>query len=327
VRGAPLLVLPVVLLTAGCGSKQDALAPHSKAARGITSLWWNMLIGAALAFGIVVLILAASWARRNRPGFPGVRDGDRAALGVVLVFGLAIPVVVLSALFLFSNIFLLRDTTLPTAGAPYGEQPKLTIRVIGHQFWWEVRYPGTNAVTANEIHIPARTPVQVLVYTRDVIHSFWVPQLNRKIDMIPDQTNRVLLYADRPGRYRGQCAEFCGLQHAHMGFYVFADPPARFRAWLAREARPAARADAVFTDLCASCHTIRGTPATSNVGPDLTHLASRSSLGGLTLPNTRERLAEWLRDPQRAKPGNQMPALGLTSTEIAQLVTYLETLR
>jgi cytochrome c oxidase subunit 2 len=331
VRRAPLSAVPLVLLavlvTAGCGSQQDVLTPHSKAARSIASLWWNMLIGAALAFGIVVLILAGAWVRRNRPGFPGVRDGDRAALGVVLTFGLAIPIVVLSALFLVSNIFLIRDTSLPTAAAAPGDRPKLTIRVIGHQFWWEVRYPGTPAVTANEIHIPTRTPVQVLVYTDDVIHSFWVPELNRKIDMIPDQTNSVLLYADKVGRYRGQCAEFCGLQHAHMGFYVFADPPAQFRAWLAREARPATQAAPVFQEHCSSCHAIRGTPATSNVGPDLTHLASRTSLAGLTIPNTRERLREWIRDPQQFKPGNQMPELRLTNTEIAQLVAYLEKLR
>ena len=228
----------LVCLLAGCGSQQDALDPHSKAARGITSLWWNMLIGSALAFGIVVLILAGAWVRRNRPGVPGVRDGDRAALIVVLVLGFAVPVVVMSALFLFSDIFLIRDTTVPTASAAASEQPKLTIRVIGHQFWWEVRYPGTNAVTANEIHIPVRTPVQVLVYTKDVIHSFWVPELNRKIDMIPDQTNRVMLYADQGGRYRGQCAEFCGLQHAHMGFYVFAESQASFSDWLARQSKP-----------------------------------------------------------------------------------------
>ncbi|MCW2977327.1 MAG: c-type cytochrome [Actinomycetia bacterium] len=320
-------MLLAVLVTAGCGSPQNTLSPHSKAARSIASLWWNMLIGSALAFGIVVLILAGAWVRRNRPGFPGVRDGDRAALGVVLTFGLAIPIVVLSTLFLVSNIFLIRDTSLPTASAAPGDRPKLTIRVIGHQFWWEVRYPGTPAVTANEIHIPARTPVQVLVYTDDVIHSFWVPELNRKIDMIPDQTNSVLLYADKVGRYRGQCAEFCGLQHAHMGFYVFADPPARFRAWLARESQPATQATQVFQVRCSSCHAIRGTPATSNVGPDLTHLASRTSLAGLTIPNTPERLREWIRDPQQFKPGNQMPALGLTSAEIAQLVAYLEKLR
>jgi cytochrome c oxidase subunit 2 len=200
--------------------------------------------------------------------------------------------------------------------------------VIGHQFWWEVRYPGTNAITANEIHIPARTPVQVLVYTDDVIHSFWVPELNRKIDMVPEQTNRVELYADRPGRYRGQCAEFCGLQHAHMGFYVFADPPVRFRAWLARQAKPAATPDnALFDEKCGACHAIRGTSAQSRVGPDLTHLASRTSLAALALPNTRAHLAQWLRDPQRVKPGSQMPSLQLTNGQIATLVGYLETLR
>jgi cytochrome c oxidase subunit II len=326
-RWAPGAVV-IALVVAGCGSKQDALAPHSKAARGITSLWWNMLIGSALGFGIVVLILAGAWVRRNRPGVPGVKDGDRAALGVVLVFGLAVPIVVLSSLFLFSNIFLIRDTTLPTASAAASEQPKLTIRVIGHQFWWEVSYPGTNAVTANEIHIPVRTPVQVLVHTDDVIHSFWVPELNRKIDMVPDQTNRVLLYADKPGRYRGQCAEFCGLQHAHMGFYVFADPQVSFRDWLARQSRSAPRSDnALFDDKCAACHTIRGTSAKSDVGPDLTHLASRTSLAALALPNTRERLTQWIRDPQGVKPGSQMPALKLTDAEIAKLVSYLETLR
>jgi cytochrome c oxidase subunit 2 len=319
-----------MLLLAGCGSQQNSLAPHSKAARTIASLWWNMLIGAALGFGIIVLILAGSWVRRNRPGIPGVRDGDRAALGVVLVFGLAIPIVVLSTLFLISNIFLIRNTTLPSAAAATADKPRLTIRVIGHQFWWEVRYPGTNAVTANEIHIPVRTPVQALVYTDDVIHSFWVPELNRKIDMIPDQTNRVLLYADKPGRYRGQCAEFCGLQHAHMGFYVFADPPARFRAWLARQAKPAkakAKASALFDDKCGACHAIRGTSAQSDVGPDLTHVGSRTSIAALTLPNTRARLTEWIRDPQSVKPGTQMPAVPLTNAQIASLVRYLETLR
>jgi cytochrome c oxidase subunit 2 len=317
----------VALVVAGCGSQQNALSPHSHAARSIDSLWWNMLIGSALGFGVVTLILGAAWVRRNRPGFPGVRDGDRASLIVVLTLGLAVPVVVLSTLFLFSDIFLIRDTTVPSASASPAEQPKLTIRVIGHQFWWEVRYPGTRAVTANEIHIPVRTPVQVLVYTDDVIHSFWVPELNRKIDMIPDQTNRVMLYADKVGRYRGQCAEFCGLQHAHMGFYVFADPPAQYRAWLARESKPAATASPLFQGECAACHAIRGTQATSHVGPDLTHLGTRTSLAALTIPNTPAHLAQWLRDPQSIKPGSQMPALGLTNAEIAQLVSYLERLK
>jgi cytochrome c oxidase subunit 2 len=236
-----------------------------------------------------------------------------------------VPIVVLSTLFVFGNIFLIRKTTMPTAAAAAADRPRLTVRVIGHQFWWEVRYPGTNAVTANEIHIPVRTPVRMLVYTDDVIHSFWVPQLNRKIDMIPEQTNEVLFYADKPGRYRGQCAEFCGLQHAHMGMYVFADRPAAFRKWLAHESQPAPVAGAgLFVDKCGSCHTIRGTPATSRVGPDLTHVGSRTSLAAVTIPNTPARMAEWLRDPQRVKPGNQMPQVRLTDAEIRQLVAYLE---
>jgi len=284
-----------------------------------------MLVGSAVALAIVALILLAAWIRRNRPGVPGVRDGDRAAVGVVIGLGLVVPIALLSALFLFGNVFLIRKTTMPTAAAAPGDRPSLTVRVIGHQFWWEVRYPRSPAVTANEIHIPVRTPVRVLVSTDDVIHSFWVPQLNRKIDMIPEQTNEVLLYADRPGRYRGQCAEFCGLQHAHMGMYVFADPPAVFRAWLARESAPApAAGSGLFVDKCGSCHTIRGTGATSRVGPDLTHVGSRTSLAAVAIPNTPARLREWLRDPQRVKPGNQMPRVELTDAQIRRLVTYLE---
>jgi cytochrome c oxidase subunit 2 len=319
----------VVLLAicAGCGSKQNALDPHSEPARGITALWWNMLAGASLGLAIVAGILLLAYVRRNRPGVPGARDGDRVAWGVVLGLGLVVPILVLSSLFLFSNIFLLRETSMPTAAAAPSEQPKLTVRVIGHQFWWEIRYPATGAVTANELHIPARTPVEVLVYTRDVIHSFWVPQLNHKIDAIPEQVNQLLIYADRPGRYRGQCAEYCGLQHAHMGLYVFADPPVRFRSWLARESKPAPRDNAFFDDKCGSCHAIRGTAATGNAGPDLTHVASRTSLAALTIPNSRERLRQWIRHPQQVKPGNPMPTVQLTDAQVGRLVAYLESLR
>jgi cytochrome c oxidase subunit II len=324
-RAALVTLTAAAFVLAGCGSKQDALAPESGSARGITSLWWTMLAGSAVALAIVALILLAAWIRRNRPGVPGVRDGDRAAVGVVIGLGLVVPIALLAVLFLFGNVFLIRKTTMPTAAAALADRPSLTVRVIGHQFWWEVRYPGSPAVTANEIHIPVRTPVRVLVSTDDVIHSFWVPQLNRKIDMIPEQTNEVLLYADRPGRYRGQCAEFCGLQHAHMGMYVFADPPAVFRAWLARESAPApAAGSGLFVDKCGSCHTIRGTEATSRVGPDLTHVGSRTSLAAVAIPNTPARLREWLRDPQRVKPGNQMPRVELTDAQIRRLVTYLE---
>jgi cytochrome c oxidase subunit 2 len=226
---------------------------------------------------------------------------------------------------------IVRDTDAPQAATT-----RLTVEVIGRQWFWDVRYPGTAAVTANEIHIPARTRVDLVAETADVIHSFWVPELNRKIDMVPGKRNRILLYADHPGRFRGQCAEFCGLQHANMSLYVFADPPARFRAWLARlqQRAPAAvgadarRGQQVFmTHACADCHTIGGTSARGTVGPDLTHLASRTTLAALTLPNRPDQLANWIRDPQHYKPGNKMPGLGLSPTEVRSVVAYLETLR
>jgi cytochrome c oxidase subunit 2 len=174
-----------------------------------------------------------------------------------------------------------------------------------------------------------RTHVEVLLHTDDVIHSFWVPQLNRKQDMLPEQTTRLELYADRPGRYRGQCAEFCGLQHAKMALYVFAEPQSAFRSWLARQARPAARAPAstLFVSKCGSCHAIRGTAAKSRVGPDLTHVGSRASLAALAIPNSTARMREWIRDPQRVKPGNQMPSVPLTNAQLSQLTAYLEALK
>jgi cytochrome c oxidase subunit 2 len=199
-----------------------------------------------------------------------------------------------------------------------------------------VRYPGTTAITANEIHIPARTRVQVVGTTADVIHSFWVPQLNRKIDLIPGERHRVLLYADRPGRYRGQCAEFCGLQHANMALYVFADPPARFQAWLAdlqRRAAPATgalprRGQQVFlASGCGSCHAIAGTQAQGRVGPDLTHLASRTTLAALTIPNHPDQLARWIHNPQGVKPGNRMPGLDLSHADFNAVLDYVEALK
>jgi cytochrome c oxidase subunit 2 len=199
-----------------------------------------------------------------------------------------------------------------------------------------VRYPGTKAVTANEIHIPVNTRVRIVGRTTDVIHSFWVPELNRKIDLIPGQTNQTLLYADQPEVYRGQCAEFCGLQHAHMAFEVIAQPRPAFDAWLRRESAPARqptsaseqRGESVFAaNQCASCHTIRGTSADGTVGPDLTHVGSRQTLASDTIPNTRAELESWIADPQAIKPGNVMPQLPLPKQDLEDVVTYLRSLR
>jgi cytochrome c oxidase subunit 2 len=241
------------------------------------------------------------------------------------------PVALIAALFVIGDIFVIKTTEAPAKDAT-----RLTIKVIGHQWWWEVRYPGTTAVTANEIHIPVRTPVRVDVTSADVIHSFWVPRLNRTIDAFPDTDHTIELYADAVGRYRGQCDEFCGLQHAHMAFYVFADPPATFRRWLANMARPARQPGGAlaqhgrqtFTNgTCANCHAIRGTSASGDVGPDLTHVATRTTLASLAIPNTSRDLGRWIEDSQSIKPGNQMPDLRLPASELRALVAYLEGLR
>jgi cytochrome c oxidase subunit 2 len=314
-------LLPLVLVAAGCGSTQNSLKPDSPPAHGIATLWWIMLVGSGVGLAVIVGILVASWFKRNAPG------RDRPGTIVVLVLGIATPILVLAALFLYSDIFLIKGTSPPSASAATAAGD-MTVRVIGHQFWWEVRYPGTTAITANEIHIPVRTNVIVAVHSDDVIHSFWVPQLNRKIDLEPDQVNRVELYADEPGRYRGQCSEYCGLQHAHMGFYVFAQPRAAFDRWLRQQAKPAvAKPPALFMQECSSCHAIRGSDATAHVGPDLTHVGSRTSLAALTIPNSLDRMRDWLAHTQQVKPGATMPQLRLSSQQVDTLAAYLERLK
>ena len=330
----PALV-PAGLLLTGCGRTQDALAPESHASKDIASLFWWMMGGAWIGLGLVVVLLLWSWKRRGRRGFgsdaAGPKPGERTAWVVVVGGGIVVPIVLLATLFVISDVFVIRTTEAPAATAT-----KLTVRVIGHQWWWEVRYPGTTAVTANEIHIPVRTPVRVVVTTADVIHSFWVPQLNRTIDTIPGKTNSIEFYADAVGRYRGQCDEFCGLQHAHMAFYVYADPPDVFQRWLAAQARTAVaptegaakQGEQVFMNgPCSTCHTIRGTTAHGYVGPDLTHLASRSTLGALAIPNRKDYLAGWITDSQSVKPGNQMPDVNVRGRRLQALVAYLEGLK
>jgi cytochrome c oxidase subunit II len=317
-------------VVAGCGGEQSTLNTRSKQASDISTLWWWMLAVAGAVFLGAVVMLAIGYLRRS-PGLPFLGEREQVATGLVVVFGMAIPIVILVALFIVANLTVINATSAPKAGST-----AMTIKVIGHQWFWEVRYPGTPAVTANEIHIPTHTRVNVQVATEDVIHSFWVPQLNRKIDLVPGRLNHILLATDRPGVYRGQCAEFCGLQHAHMGLAVFAQRPERFRAWLANEARPrrvpanaAARSgeQAFTSNQCASCHTIRGTRAVGAVGPDLTHVGSRATIAAETLVNDPDNLARWVRDPQSIKPGVKMPGLRLTPAELGAIVPYLEGLK
>jgi cytochrome c oxidase subunit 2 len=310
-----------VLLTAG----QNVLHPHSRAQHEIDLLWWVMFVGSCLGFALVAFLLLLGWLRRNRPLLP-FGMGERGATGLVIGLGIATPIVLLSALFFWSDVFVIRSTA-----APNPRSTRMSVRIIGHQWWWEIRYGGSSAVTANELHIPTNTRVDVLGSTDDVIHSIWLPELNRKIDTIPGRVNRILLYADRAGTYQGECAEFCGLQHAHMVLYAVAQPPAEFAAWLRRESAPAAGGGAgaqLFVSTgCGNCHAIRGTAADGQVGPDLTHVGSRRFLAAGTLPNDRAHLEDWIRDPQHAKPGNKMPSLHLSSQELTQLTDYLESLK
>jgi len=307
------------------------LDPESEPARRISVLWWAMLALATIVFGGACVMLIVGWFRRREWGLPVLGERPRLFDGSVVVFGIVIPVVVLVALFAWANVAMVQETDSPPANSP-----AMKIEVTGSQWWWQVRYPGTTAVTANEIHIPARTPVTIVTEAEDVIHSFWIPRLNRKVDSLPGHANRLELYAEKPGYYRGSCAEFCGQQHARMGVAVYADPPERFRAWLATMSRPRAapasplarRGEQVFmSKQCASCHTIRGTPARGEVGPDLTHLKTRSTLAALTIPNRRGYLAGWVADPQSVKEGAKMPALDLTGPELQALLEYLESLK
>lgn len=332
-----------IVVLAGCGGEPNALAPRGTGAREIAVLWWVMFGLGVAVFVLVAVVLARSVGhrpgrpgRRRRAGTPGGEEtgeadhiedpAERAGQRWMLLGGVVLPVVVILPISLLTLV--IGDRLWSQGG-----DDALEVELIGHQFWWEVRYPDTGAVTANEIHIPAGEPVRISMTSEDVIHSFWVPSLHGKVDLIPGEETHLVIDADQPGRYEGLCAEFCGIQHTHMKLLVIAHPAEEFEAWLAREsadaappATDAARAGAAaFTELgCASCHAVRGTDAVGAVGPDLTHIASRLTLGANTIPNDRGNLAGWIADPQRIKPGNKMPPTVLDAEDLRALVAYLE---
>lgn len=300
---------------------------HSGPVGTIDTLWWVMFVGSAIVFAVVVALLAVGLLRR-RAIPPEQRRRPGPGTTFVVIAGVVVPTIVLVAL------FVLTVDALPKTSPALGTT-RLAVDVVGREWFWDVSYPSNGARTANEIHIPVGVPVDIRVTSADVIHSLWVPELNRKIDVIPGQTNHVVFDARSRGVFRGQCAEFCGLQHAHMALYVVAEPKAKFDEWLARMAAPApppANADlergqqVLLSSACEYCHRIAGTNATGTIGPDLTHLASRLSLAAATIPNTRGYLAGWILDPQHIKPGNRMPATNLSGPELQSLLDYLESL-
>jgi cytochrome c oxidase subunit II len=321
--GAASLALPPAARAAG---NQNVLHPESRPEHAISTLWWVMLAGCSIGFGVIVLLLFLGWARRNRASLP-FGGGDRAGTTIVVVLGVFVPIVILSTLFVWSDIFVIRSTA-----APPPSSTKLSVQVIGHQWFWEVRYPGTSAVTANEIHIPVKTRVDMLGTTADVIHSFWVPELGPKMDMLPGTTNHLRLFARRAGSYDGQCAEFCGVEHAWMRIRIVVQSQTDFDHWVNGQSLPApaqggAGERLFLANICVNCHTIRGTSAAGTAGPDLTHVGARETIGAGVLPNDVARMRAWLADPQRYKPGALMPSVPLSATDLDALAAYLVSLK
>lgn len=319
-------VLAFSLAVVGCAGPTSILEPQSPAAAQIANLWWIYLALGVLVWLIVTALVILALVR-TRPDMeaPPARflQGDTP----IVIGGVAIPAVILIFLFLVT-INTLR--ALPTA-----QPDALEIRVTGLQWWWRVYYPAAAATTANEIHIPVGQPVRILLDTDDVIHSFWVPRLHGKVDMIPGKTNTLVLQADAAGEYIGECAEFCGTQHAKMQLRLIAQPADEFEEWLARQAEPAPtppegelrEGQQIFLgSACVYCHAIRGTNASGVIGPDLTHLASRRTLAAGTVPNTRGYLAGWITDPHGIKPGNRMPPTFMEAADLQILLAYLESL-
>lgn len=291
----------------------------SSQAQAITNLFnLAMGIGALILLLVTALTLYASFRFRAHPGDgePTQIFGNRK-LEIGWTAAPAILLACLAALTLYTMS--ISDPAVAADATP-------DVVITGHQWWWEVRYPQRDVVTANEIHIPAGKKVLVRLESGDVIHSFWVPQLGRKMDMIPGHPNSLWLQADAPGVYMGACSEYCGTQHAWMRIRVIAQPPAEFEAWLQQQSQPvappagslAAQGQQIYEQkTCSVCHE-------HNIGPDLNHLASRDTLAAGVLQNTSENLAKWLANPQAIKPGSHMPSFNLTDQEVQAMVAYLE---
>jgi cytochrome c oxidase subunit II len=303
------------------------LAPSSPQAGDISHLFWGVLIVCGIVFAVVAGLVAISvWRFRGRPGTGEPRQvfGNRK-----LEFAWTLVPFLIVVWLTYLAFGVMRSSNPPAGRAP-------DLLVIGHQWWWEVRYPNAGVVTANEIHIPVGQKLLVRLESADVIHDFWVPQLAPKSDMIPGHPNHLWLQADRAGTYHGACAEFCGAEHAWMRFLVIAEPAAEFQAWLRQQEQvapppvtdSAAYGLRLFKDMtCLNCHPIRGVSTAANAAPDLTHLASRRTLAAGALKNNATNLARWLRNPETVKPGSRMPNLKLTEAQVNDLVSYLGSLQ
>jgi cytochrome c oxidase subunit 2 len=314
---------------------QSSLDPVGPLAANIARLWWFALAVATVVY--LIVIAATFWAlaraRRRERRAELLDAGTEGRMTTTVTWSIAATVVILL-------VFLGYDLSVGRTLSPVPRLHPLTIEVTGHMWWWEVQYADTAVhdrfTTANEIHVPVGQPVLFLLSSTDVIHSMWVPNLAGKKDLIPGYTQSFWFQADTAGTYRGQCAEFCGHQHAKMALFIIAEPLKQYQTWVATQRDTAgtptdsvaAHGREVFmTGTCAMCHAIEGTTAGSHAGPDLTHLASRRTIAAGTLPNTRGNLAGWIVDPQRIKPGAKMPPNLLRPDDLNALLTYLQSLK
>jgi len=315
---------PSAMSTLGAGSREAARVTH---------LTWFLIILATVIYAAVMAAMVAAIMRR-RGSISDAPDLERKGVRPVIIGGAVIPGAILVILFI-AGLGAMRAYPTPPGVAP------VHFTVIGHQWWWEAVYgdgaSGKSFRTANEIHVPVGRQVEITLLSADVIHSFWVPRLQGKIDVVPGDTNAIRFTVTKPGSYRGQCAEYCGMQHANMAFAIVAEEPAEFERWLVAQHQSAVTPvdsearlgeQLVVRGTCASCHTIGGTPATGRIGPDLTHVASRAMLAAGTLRNNRATMEAWVTNAQSLKPGVLMPSLPqYTGRELLAMTTYLESLR
>ena len=329
---------------------QSALDPAGPAAERIAGLWDFALGTSSVVYVVVVAALLFAAFHRSRPAAVPLVDlapARERRLAFLVAAATAASVLVL-VVFFAADLGVLRAITpgrmhehsTVTRAAQEAPAGALRLKVTGYQWWWRIEYldptPSRRVVTANELVVPVGRPVAIELASGDVIHSFWVPNLNGKRDLVPGRTTRLTIEASEPGVYRGQCAEFCGHQHAKMALQVIALPPGEFDRWYEESLQPAAmptdslRLSGMNVFLgkpCAMCHNINGLPASGQVGPDLTRLASRRTLAAGALPNTKGHLAGWLLNPQAIKPGTRMPPTGLSPGELESLLAFLEGLR
>lgn len=329
-------VILISLIVSGCTGVPAMLKPAGVTASRISDLTVTIMIIAATVFVVVEALLIITAIRfRSRPS---AAIPKQIAGNVPLeIAWTSFPAVVLAVVFALTLGTLFSISNTPAQSTNNSQPTKvLNVVIIGHQWWWEFQYPGLGITTANEMHIPVDATVNMQLESADVIHSFWIPEMGNKVDAIPGLQNHLWYRATTPGRFEGQCSEFCGVEHALMRMTVVAETPDEFLAWMAEQKKPApsnltgkaALGQQAFLDSpCAACHTIDGTKAQGKVGPNLTHFGSRARFAGDSFDNTHENVTNWIMNPQALKPGNHMPNLGMTPTVSSQIATFLESLK